>query len=419
MTEEDHWISNRLKEIMSLGSLQATKMRDVALKSKDVIRLTSGEPDFVTPSHIREAAKKANAHDFVIEDPAGYERVVGEKGFTLSGGEGHTFYTPTSGIPEFREAIAEKVEREQRIEIDPESEVMAIPGAIEGIFLTIMCTINPGEEVLIPEPGYVGYAPCVRFAGGNPVSVPLDEEKGFGLDPSRIEDRITRKTKMIILNSPSNPTGMVVGRKDLETIAEISKKHDLLVLSDDAYERIVYDKTKHHSILALPEMKSRTIMIGSFSKTYAMTGWRIGYLIAGKSLVQNMLKIQSSIVLCTNGVVQKAAVAALRGPQDSVTEMVKEFDKRRHFIVEKINSIDGLSCQLPRGAFFVFPKIAAFGLDSLKMTQFLIEDAKVAVYPGIAYGNTGEGHIRLTYAASIQQIETALQRIENSLGKLR
>jgi aspartate/methionine/tyrosine aminotransferase len=394
MNDEHIWSSDRLKAILSLSSLEAAKMRELALKAKDVIKLTSGEPDFVTPSHIREAAKKALD-------------------------EGNTFYTPTSGIPEFREAIADKIEGDHRVEIDPESEVIATPGAIEGIFLTIMCTIDPGEEVLIPEPGYVGYAPCVKFAGGNPISVPLDEKKGFRINPSKIEDRITRKTKMIILNSPSNPTGMVIDFKDLEATAEIAKKHDLLVLSDDAYEKIVYDGAKHYSIMALPEMKDRTIMIGSLSKTYAMTGWRIGYLVAEKSLVQNMLKIQSSIVLCTNGVVQKAAVAALRGPQDFVGEMVKEFDKRRRFIVNKINSIDGFSCQLPKGAFFVFPNITAFGLDSLKMTQFLIEEAKVAVYPGIAYGNLGEGHIRLTYAASIKQIETALQRIEDSLEKLR
>jgi aminotransferase len=369
-------------------------MRELALKTKDVIKLTSGEPDFVTPSHIREAAKKALD-------------------------EGHTFYTPTGGIPDFREAIADKMEKEHRIEIDPGSEVVAIPGAIEGIFLAIMCTINPGDEVLIPEPGYVGYAPCVKFAGGNPISVPLDENRGFCIDPSCLENRITKKTKMIVLNSPSNPTGMVVSHKELEAIADISKRHNLLVLSDEAYEKIVYDDAKHYSILALPEMKNRTIMIGSFSKTYAMTGWRIGYLVAEKGLVENMLKIQSSIVLCTNGVVQKAAVAALKGPQDSVTAMVKEFDARRHFIVEKINSIDGLSCGLPKGAFFVFPNIAEYGLDSVAMAQFLIEDAKVAVYPGSAYGSLGEGHIRLTYAASIKQIETALHRIETSLEKLK
>jgi aspartate/methionine/tyrosine aminotransferase len=394
MNDEHVWSAGRLKAILSMGSLEAAKMRELALKTKDVIKLTSGEPDFVTPSHIREAAKKALD-------------------------EGNTFYTPTGGIPEFREAIADKIEGDHRVEIDPESEVMAIPGAIEGIFLTIMCTINTGEEVLIPEPGYVGYAPCVKFAGGTPISVPLNKEEGFKLDPSKIEDLITRKTKMIILNSPSNPTGMVIDPKDLEAIAEISKKHNLLVLSDDAYEKIVYDSAKHCSIMTLPEMKERTVMIGSFSKTYAMTGWRIGYLVAGKSLVQNMLKIQSSIVLCVNGVVQKAAVAALKGPQESVTEMVKEFDKRRHLIVGKMNSIDGFSCQLPKGAFFIFPDITAFGMDSLKMTQFLIEKAKVAVYPGIAYGNLGDGHIRLTYAASTKQIEIALQRIEDSLEKLR
>ncbi|MGA2767040.1 MAG: pyridoxal phosphate-dependent aminotransferase [Candidatus Bathyarchaeia archaeon] len=368
-------------------------MRELALKTKDVIKLTSGEPDFLTPDHIREAAKRALD-------------------------EGNTFYTPTGGIPEFREAVAEKIQREQDVDLRS-SEVIATPGAIQGIFLAIMGVINPGDEVLIPDPCYVGYPVCIRFAGGIPVPIPLKEEEGFRLEPSEIEKRITKASKMIILNSPSNPTGMVIDRKDIVAIADITKKKNLIALTDEAYEKIVYDGVRHSSILSVPDMKERTILIGSFSKTYAMTGWRIGYLAAKKSLVDDLLQIQSSIVLCTNAVVQKAAVAALRGPQGCVSEMVKEFDKRRRFIVGRINSIDGLSCQLPKGAFFVFPNVKAFGLDSLKMTQFLIEKAKVAVYPGIAYGNLGEGHIRLTYAASIKQIEIALQRIEGSLEKLR
>lgn len=394
MNEEYRWVSNRLRNVLSLRSLEATRMRDIALKTKGVIKLTSGEPDFITPAHIREAAKKALD-------------------------EGYTFYTSTSGIPEFREAVAEKIEKECHVKIDPDSEVIATPGGIEGIFLAIMGVINPGDEVLIPDPGYVGYPPCIKFAGGIPVPVPLSEDKDFRLEPFEIEKRITRASKMVILNSPSNPTGMVIGLSDLKAIAEIAERHDLLILSDDAYEKIIYDDAKHHSVLSVLGMKERTILIGSFSKTYAMTGWRIGYLVANKNLIQNLIKIQSSIVLCTNAVVQKATVAALRGPQDCVGEMLREYDKRRHFIVRKLNAIDGILCPMPKGAFFVFPSIKEIGLDSLKLTEFLLREAKVAVYPGMAYGAQGEGHIRLTYATSIEQIETALERIEKSLEKLK
>jgi aspartate/methionine/tyrosine aminotransferase len=385
-------ISDRLRSILSLRSLEATKMRELALKMKDVVRLTSGEPDSVTPQHIRDAAKRALD-------------------------EGHTFYTPTGGIPEFREAVADKVEKEHKLNIDPASEVIATPGAIEGIFLTMMCTINPNDEVLIPDPCYVGYPTCTSFAGGVQVPVPLDEEEGFRLKPSEIEKRITPNSKMIVLNSPSNPCGAVISRDDLKEIAEIAIKHNLLVLSDEAYEKFVYDDVRYCSIFSFPEMKKRTILIGSLSKTYAMTGWRIGYLVAEKDLVQNFMKIQSSLVLCTNVIAQKAAVAALTGPQDCVEDMIREFDRRRRFIVKRLNSINGFKCAMPQGAFFVLPNTRQIEPNSLKLTEFLTKKAKVAVYPGIAFGNQGEGHIRITYSASIEQIETGLNRIEEALEK--
>jgi aspartate/methionine/tyrosine aminotransferase len=386
-------ISNRLQNILSLPALEAAKMREMALRTKDVIKLTSGEPNFVTPAHIREAAKKA------LDD-------------------GYTFYTPTSGLPEFKEAVAEKIVKEHHIEIEPNSEVIATPGGIEGIFLAIMGVINPGDEVLIPDPCYVGYPTCIRFADGIPVSVPLSEDNDFRLEPSEVEKRITKATKMIILNSPSNPTGTVMGHRDLEAMVDIAERNDLLILSDEAYEKIVYDDAKHHSVISFPGMKERTILIGSLSKTYAMTGWRIGYLVGDENLVQNLGKIQSSITLCVNAVVQRAAVAALKGSHDFVDEMLREYDKRRQFIVKKLNAIDDIHCSMPRGAFFVFPSIKEIGVDSLRLTEFLMNEAKVAVYPGIAFGAQGEHHIRLSYSTSIELLDTALERMRKALEKL-
>ena len=392
MQIEKKWISRRLRDVLSLDAMEATKMRDIALKTEGIVRLTSGEPDFVTPDHIIEAAKKALD-------------------------ESKTFYTPTNGIPEFRNAVAEKIHSESKAEIDPDSEVIATPGAIEGIFLTIIGTINQGDEVLIPDPGYVGYPSCVKLAGGIPVSIPLKANEGFRINPSEIEKRITSSSKMIILNSPGNPTGSVINHDDVKEIAEIAQNHDLIVLSDDAYEKIIYDGAKHHSILSVPDMKDRTIVVGSFSKTYAMTGWRIGYLVGSRDLVQALTKIQSSIVLCTNAVVQSAAVAALKGSQNCVDEMVNEYDERRRYIVRRLNKIAGISCPMPRGAFYVFPNVREYGLDSLKLTELLIRKAKVAVYPGMSYGRQGEGHIRLSYASSLDNIKTALDRLEETLER--
>jgi aspartate/methionine/tyrosine aminotransferase len=384
------WISKRLNDVLSLNSMVAARIRELALKTEGVIKLTSGEPNFQTPNHIVDAAKRALD-------------------------EGDIFYTPTSGIPEFRRVIAEKIAREHGVEVDSDNNILATPGAIEGIFLAIMGAVNPGNEVLIPDPCYVGYPSCIRFAGGSPIPIPLSADDDFRLNPVELERRITPSSRMIVLNSPSNPTGMILADRDLKAIAEIAKKHDLLVLTDEAYEKIVYDGVKHKSILSISGMKERTILIGSFSKTYAMTGWRIGYLVGPESLVPALKKIQSAIVLCTNGIVQKAAVAALTGPQNCVSEMVDEYDRRRRFIVQRLNEIAGFSCRMPKGAFYVLPDVTELKVGSLKLAEFLLKKAKVAVYPGIAYGQQGEHYIRLSYAASLSDIKTALDRIETAL----
>jgi aspartate/methionine/tyrosine aminotransferase len=370
----------------------ASKMRESALDTKDVVKLTSGEPDFATPAHIREAANKAMD-------------------------SGCTFYTSSRGIPELREAIAEKMKRDYNVDVDPKTEIIVTTGGKEAIFITVMGLVNQGDEVLIPDPGYLAYEDNVRFAQGNPVPLSLLEEKDFAPEPNEIAGRISSKTKMLILNSPSNPTGAVFDKKVLGAIAEIADDHGLFLLADDAYDKFVYDSTKHYNIMQFGKTEGK-IIIGSFSKTYAMTGWRVGYLIADSEIVNELVKVKSGISICTNGFVQKAAVAALNGPQ-LWPEMVKEFDKRRRFLVERLNAIDGVKCPMPKGAFYAFPNISYFGLSSIDFANSLLREARVAVYPGKAYGNQGEGHVRFTYAASMENLKKATERLQSFVHALR
>lgn len=390
MMEEREWTSERLRNLPSHLST-ASRMRELALATKGVIKLTSGEPDFATPTHIREAAKKAMD-------------------------EGYTYYTSSRGIPEFREAVAEKMKRDYGLDIDSESEIIATTGGKEAIFIAIMGLIDPGDEVLIPDPGYLGYEDNVSLVQGRPVSLRLFEEKGFAPEPSDVIEKISSETKMIIVNSPSNPTGAVFEKSLLRAMAEIADDYNLFLLSDDAYEKFVYDNAKCYNIMQFGK-KERKIIVGSFSKTYAMTGWRIGYLIADAKIIKALTKIKSSISISTCGFIQKAAIAALNGPQ-KWPEMVKEFDKRRRFLVTQLNAIDDVNCPMPRGAFFAFPNISNFGLNSVKFANFLLKEAKVAVYPGIAYGNQGEGHVRFTYAASMENLKRAVEGMRRCVRAL-
>jgi aspartate/methionine/tyrosine aminotransferase len=383
--DERKMLADRLRDMPAYLSA-ASKMRESALDTKDVVKLTSGEPDFTTPVHIREAAKEALD-------------------------SGCTFYTSSRGIPELREAVAEKMKQDYDVDIDPKKEIIITTGGKEAIFITVMGLVNQGDEVFIPDPGYLAYEDNVRFAQGDPVQIPLLEENEFTPEPNDITERMSAKAKMLILNSPSNPTGTVFSRKTLKAIAEIADDRKLFLLADDAYEKFVYDNTKHYNMMQFGKTENK-IIIGSFSKTYAMTGWRIGYLIADSGIVEELVKVKSGISMCTNGFVQKAAVAALKGPQ-LWPEMVKEFDSRRHFLVENLNSIDGIKCPMPKGAFYAFPNISHFGLGSIDFANSLLAKAGVATYPGKTYGSQGEGHIRFTYAASMNHLKEAVKRVRS------
>jgi len=384
-------VSERVRLIRPSG---IRRLFDLAQRTPGVISLGIGEPDFDTPSHVKEAAKKALD-------------------------EGYTHYTPNAGFPDLREAIAEKLRSENRIEASPDEVIVTGGGGTGALMLASMCLINPGDEVLIPDPGFVVYEPMVLMAGGRPVYVPLREEEGFKMKAEEVERLITPRTRVLVVNTPSNPTGGVMEREDLEPIAELAVKHDLYVISDEVYEKFVYDGHRHVSLASLPGMWERTVTVNSFSKTYAMTGWRIGYAAAPKPLVDEMVKLQQFSMVHAPAVSQRAALAALKGPQDFVDLMVGEFDKRRRLLVERLNSIEGLSCLKPKGAFYVFLNIKGLGLSSEEAAEWLLKQAGVVTVPGVAFGPSGEGYLRLSYARPIEQLEAACERLEEAVRKLR
>lgn len=381
-----------MKEVRLSG---IRKFHDMATQSgiKDIKDLSIGEPDFDTPKHIIEGAKKALD-------------------------EGFTHYTHNRGLIELRESIAEKLRRENGVEADPKSEIMVTTGASEGLLTALLSTINPADEVLISDPYFPLYENVVNMAGGKPVKYPLREEREFELDPTNIEELVTSRTKLIILNSPNNPTGSVTSRKNLEAVADLAVKHDLLVIADEVYEKLVYDGNRHYSIAALPEMKNRTITVNAFSKTYAMTGWRIGYAVATPEIMEQMVKIHVYSGICANAFVQKAAVVALNGPQNCVDEMVSEFKVRRDFVIQKLNEIEGISCKMPKGAFYVFPNVSSIGTNSEDVARFLVQKAGVITVPGSAFGEHGEGHLRLSYATGRHNLEAAMEKMRLAVKEM-
>ncbi len=369
------------------------KAKALEKQGKDVVHLEIGEPDFDTPKNIKEAAIKAlNA--------------------------GYTHYGPSAGIPELRETIAQYISKTRGIKVDPD-EVVVTPGAKPIMFFAILACVNPGEEVLYPNPGFPIYESVVNFVGAKPVPIPLKEENDFRLDPEYVKRKITKKTKMIILNSPENPTGGVLTRDDLKFIADcIANRDDVVVLSDEIYSRIVYEGT-HESIASLPGMKEKTILLDGFSKTYAMTGWRLGYGVMRKDFAQKVAQLMTNSNSCTCTFTQMAGVEALKGPQNEVERMDAEFKKRRDVIVSGLNNIEGITCKKPRGAFYAFPNITGTGMDCRKLGDYLLNEAGVAVLPGTSFGEYGEGYLRLSFANSIENIKKALDRISNALKKKR
>lgn len=382
---------NEKVQVMSPSDVR--RLFDLAQKMPDVISFGIGEPDFDTPEHIRKAAAKA------LE-------------------EGYTHYTPTAGFLELRQAIAEKLKKENGIDADPKSEIIVTVGGAGAIFLAIFAILNPREEVLVPDPGFLTYAPCAILAGAKPASVQLREKEDFRMLPEEVEKHITPKTKCLILNSPANPTGSVMLRKDLEALSDIALKHELFVVSDEVYEKMIYDGSEHFSIASIPGMEERTVTVNSFSKTYAMAGWRVGYAIAPKLLIENMAKIQQNMVANAPAVAQKAALAALTGHQDCVREMVSQYDSRRRYLVKRLNEIEGISCRTPKGAFYVFANIKLLRKSSKKVAETFLTEGKVVTVPGTAFGKYGEGYLRLCYATPMEKLEKGIDRIEKAANKI-
>ncbi|MFQ5711380.1 MAG: pyridoxal phosphate-dependent aminotransferase [Candidatus Geothermarchaeales archaeon] len=382
------YLSERTKNIPVSG---IRVIFDKAQRMKDVVRLEMGDPDFDTPSHIREAAKRALD-------------------------EGYTHYTPSAGLTEIREAVAEKLRRDNRIDVGPD-EVVMTAGSSSAINIAIMATINPGDEVLIPDPAWPLYEVFVKLSGGVVVRYPLLEKNEFKIDPEDVERRITRRTKMLIINTPNNPTGSVQTRLELEAIAQIALENDLLVVSDEVYEKITHSGAEHLSIGSMPEMRDRTITVNSFSKTYAMTGWRIGYAAANREIATEMVKLNIYSTVCVNAVAQRAALAALRGPQDCVREMVGEYGRRRDYVVRRLNEMPRITCVEPKGAFYVFPNISDFGVSSFDFSMNLLDMTRVSTVPGSSFGERGEGYIRISYATSLKELEKGMGRIEDAIKR--
>jgi aminotransferase len=355
-----------------------------------VISLGVGEPDFVTPWHIREAA----IHSL-------------EKGYTM--------YTSNSGLLELRQELVRYLRATYHLDYDPYSELLITNGVSEGLDLALRAILDPGDEVILSDPCYVAYPSCVLFSDGIPVPVPTSPENNFKLDASDIEARITKQTKAILIGYPANPTGAVMSREELAQIAAVAKQHNLLVVSDEIYSRLVYDSPPT-CFASLPEMKENTILLGGFSKAYAMTGWRIGYAAANAEIVQAMTKVHQYTALCSPIMGQMAAIEALNSGEEDVEQMVKEYDQRRRVIVKGLNEI-GLTCFEPKGAFYAFPSISITGLSSEEFAERLLLEERVAVVPGSTFGQCGEGHVRCCYATSLSDIEEALKRMGRFVGR--
>ncbi|RMF91182.1 MAG: pyridoxal phosphate-dependent aminotransferase [Methanobacteriota archaeon] len=382
-------VSERVSSLKPSLTLEVTaKARAMKARGIEVIGFGAGEPDFDTPGHIKEALYRAVKEGFI-------------------------YYTPVSGIPELKEAIARKLKRDNSLDYTPD-EVIVTPGAKQALYEAVMALLNPGEEALVPQPHWVSYVPMIKLAGGVPVPVPTAVEDGFLFDREDLEKRLTARTRLLILNSPSNPTGAVLDRKRLEEIAGFCAENDLYVISDEIYEHIIYDAV-HTSIASMRDMRERTITVNGFSKAYSMTGWRLGYAAGPEEVIRLMANLQGHSVSNATSFVQKAGVAALEGDQGCVREMVREFRRRRDRIVELLNEIDGVRCPVPQGAFYAFPDWRDLEKDSLKLSKMLLEEAKVAVVPGAAFGEAGEGFLRFSYATSMENIEKGMERIRRAV----
>ena len=397
MTENDltpDYIAERVERLQGESAFAIlSKANELEAKGMNVIHLEIGQPDFKTPENIIDAAKEAMS-------------------------DGYTGYGPTLGYNELREAVADYVKEYKNIDATKDN-VVIVPGGKPTMFFTMLTLVEPGDEVIYPNPGFPIYESCIKFARGIPVPMPLTADNDFRPDVEKLKSLITPKTKLIIINNPGNPTGGIFEKDDILAIADILKdRPDIFVLSDEIYDRLMYDG-ETISIASIPEMRDRTLVLDGFSKTYAMTGWRIGYCVANVDIIKKFEMIMVNSVSCTCSFTQMAAVEALKGPQDSVVEMKNKFKERRDWLVNALNEIDGIKCCMPRGAFYAFPDISSFGLSSKEFADRLLEEEGIALAWGTSFGEYGEGHIRISYATSLENLKEAVERLKRFTLKLK
>lgn len=385
------FLNKRVQEIQPSG---IRRFFNLASEMNDVISLGVGEPDFATPWHVRDEAI-----------------------YTIQ--KGRTFYTANAGLIELRSAVSANIQRLQGVYYDPTCEVLITIGGSEAIDLVFRACVEPGDEIIFTEPCYVSYLPCIQLVDGVPVAIPLKEENEFRLTRTELEAAITEKTKVLVLSFPNNPTGAVMSKADLEDIADLIIKHDLLVITDEIYDRLTYnDEEEHISIISLPGMRERTIYINGFSKAYAMTGWRLGYCTGPAEIIQQMTKIHQFTIMAAPTMSQYAGLEAIRRGETDVLEMRESYNQRRRFLMSEFKRM-GIPCFEPLGAFYVFPNISEFGMTSEEFAMGLLHAQKVAVVPGTAFGKSGEGFVRISYAYSIAELKEALSRIEVYITALR
>jgi aspartate aminotransferase len=386
------YFASRVRDLAPSPTLAVSdRARQLKAQGIDVIDLGGGDPDFITPEHIRAAAIEAmNAGD--------------------------THYVASAGIPGLRQAIADKLRTDNGIEVDPNGGVIVTPGGKQALFEAALAFVEPGVDVMIPEPAWVSYGPMVELAGGTPVPVALDPDDSWRLTIEALTEAWTPAARILLINSPNNPTGRVLDDTELAAIATFAQERDLLVFSDEMYEKILYDGHRHTSIATLPGLAERTLVFNGLSKAYAMTGWRLGYVAGPKPFLQQIEKVHSHSVTCATSFVQKAGVVALNGPQEFIGEMVAAWDRRRRNLAERLNSVNGVNCPLVEGAFYAFADIRGTGMTSTQAAERFLQEAHVAVTPGVAFGAAGEGHVRLSFATSDDLLEDAADRIGQVLG---
>jgi aspartate/methionine/tyrosine aminotransferase len=383
-------IANRMQRIEPSGTIaMAEKAREMQRAGRKILNLDVGEPDFDTPEHVKQAAIDAI-----------------KKGFT--------HYTSSKGTPNLRQAIAADLAA-RNIKADPEKQIIVTPGSKHALYCACLAILNPEDEVLILAPTWPTHFQCVKVAEARTIEVSCGPS--YNLDEEALKNRITSKSKMILVGSPNNPTGGVMGVDEIKAIVDLAVDHDLLILSDEIYDRIVFDDFKIRSPASFDEVRERCIVINGFSKAYAMTGWRLGYAFGNEKIVEAMVRVQQSTTTCPASFAQEAGVAALRGPQDSISKMVQEYNRRRKFIVEQLNKIAGLSCNMPKGAFYVFPKIKSLRTTSLDFCSKLLEEEGVSTTPGSVFGESGKGYFRISYATSLETISEAVKKIKEFVNR--